>query len=242
MFDSLTSSADGLLVILYIIALIIFFLVGPHKVYEGIFWSLVGLGCYAFIHEMTFVTPDFTRTLFMGNWIVENRGMLLWSTKILAFALFFITPMTLWLNVAGVVRGTLWFFLKVVFLSAFFVCFGVVLFWLLYNSSGALGQVTIFPGLATDIPYIKNSLAYTWLVDKSYIILLSGFVLGFYKILFSHWISRVVLFSSVIYVKWNQIFWKKTFDNLPEGGWESHGHDESTHEDHGHDDHHSAHH
>lgn len=154
---------------------------------------------------------------------------------------FFVTPMTLWLNVAWVVRWTLWFFLKVVVLSAFYICFGVVLFWLLYNSNGALGQVSIFPGLATDIQYIRNSLAYVWLVDKSYIILLSGFILWFYKILCSHWVSRLVLFSSVIYIKGNQIFWKKTFD-APSAGWdENHGH-EDVHEEHGHDDNHGSHH
>jgi hypothetical protein len=97
-------------------------------------------------------------------------------------------------NVAGVVRGTFWFFLKVVILSAFYISFGIVLLSLLYSSVGIFGQVTIFPGLSLDEPYIKNSLAYTWLIDKSYIIILSGFLLSFYKILCSHWISRIVLF------------------------------------------------
>ncbi len=95
MFDSLTNSADGLFVLLYVIALVVFFLFGPHKVYESIFGALIGIGAYLLFHEMTFVTPEVTRTLFLGNWIMENRGSLLFVSKILTIALFFITPMTL---------------------------------------------------------------------------------------------------------------------------------------------------
>lgn len=53
---------------------------------------------------MTFVYPEISRTVFLGNWIVENRGTLLWIAKFMALLLFFITPMTIGLNVSGVVR------------------------------------------------------------------------------------------------------------------------------------------
>lgn len=95
MFDSLTNSADGLFIIFYIIALVLFFLVGPHKVYEGIFGSLIALGCYIFFYEITFVQPEITRTVFLGSWLIDHRGTLLWITKMLSFALLFVTPMTL---------------------------------------------------------------------------------------------------------------------------------------------------
>jgi hypothetical protein len=242
MFDSLTSSADWLFAIFYIIALIIFFLAGPHKVYEWIFGSIIALGCYMFIHEMTFVSPELTRGLFLGNWIVENRWTLLWISKVLIVGLFFITPMTLGLNVAWVVRDTLWFFIKVIFLSAFFLSFGIVLFSILFSTQWALWAVTIFWGFSPDIPYIKNSIVYSWLTERSSIILLAWFALGFYKILFSHWISRIVLFWGIVYVKGNQIFGKKTFDAIPDG-WvgdnDDHGGHDS-HDSHG-DDHHGHH-
>lgn len=164
------------------------------------------MGAYLLFHEMTFVSPEVTRTLFLGNWIVENRGSLLFVSKILTIALFFITPMTLGLNVSGVIRGTFWFFLKVLVLSAFFVCFGIVLFSMLYNTPGVFGQVNILPGAALEIPYLKTSILYTWMSDKAYTILILGFLLGFYKILFSHWVSRIVLFGGVVYMKGNQIF------------------------------------
>ncbi len=234
MFDSLTNSADGLFVLLYVIALVVFFLFWPHKVYESLFGAIVGMGAYLLFHEMTFVSPEVTRTLFLGNWIVENRGSLLFVSKILTIALFFITPMTLGLNVSGVIRGTFWFFLKVLVLSAFFVCFGIVLFSMLYNTPGVFGQVNILPGAALEIPYLKTSILYTWMSDKAYTILILGFLLGFYKILFSHWVSRIVLFGGVVYMKGNQIFWKKELDVMPEGL--SH-HDDHWHEDAWHDSH-----
>jgi hypothetical protein len=133
MFDNLTQSADGLLVGLFVVSLVIFFLFGPHKVYEAIFGSLFGLGIYLLIHEMTFVFPDITRTLLFGPWMVDNRGTLLLLAKIFTIVLFFVSPITIGMNVSGVVRGTLVFFIKLIFLSAFCVCFMVVLFSLLYG-------------------------------------------------------------------------------------------------------------
>lgn len=203
------------MLIFYIIALVLFFLVGPHKVYEWIFWALLGLGCYSLIHEMTFVAPDFTRTLFLGNIIVENRGTLLWISKVLVGVLFFVTPMTLGLNVAWVVRDTLWFFIKVILLSAFFVIFWVAVVDLLFSAKGVVGEIIVIPGFSLSVPYIKNSIVYGWISDKSYIIILAWFILGFYKILFSHWISRIALFGGIVYAKGNDIFGKRTFDIPP---------------------------
>lgn len=237
MFDSLTNSADGLFILLYVIALVVFFLFGPHKVYESIFGSLLALGLYLLIHEMTFVSPEITRTFFFWNWIVENRGTLLLGSKILTLILFFVTPMTLGLNVSGVIRGTFWFFLKVVVLSAFFICFGAVLFSMLYTTPGVFGQVNVFAGTALDIPYIQSSVFYLWISDKAYIVLFIGFLLGSYKILFSHWVSRIVLFGGVVYMKSNQMFGKKELDIMPESLSEDHGgHDtwHDPHDEHGH--------
>lgn len=63
------------------------------------------------------------------------------------------------------------------------------------------GEVTIIPKALKDIPYFQNSKSYLWIADKSSFILLLGFVLGFYKIIFSHWISRVLAVGGVIYAK-----------------------------------------
>jgi hypothetical protein len=88
---------------------------------------------YLFIHEMTFVFPDVTRTLFFGQWMFDNRGALLWSAKVATLILFFLAPATIGINVSGVVRGTFIFFIKLMFLSTFFVCFAVVLFSFMYD-------------------------------------------------------------------------------------------------------------
>ena len=238
MFDSLTHSADGLFILFYVIALVVFFLFGPHKVYESIFGTLVGIGLYLLLHEMTFVSPEITRTFFFGNWIVENRGSLLFGAKILIIILFFITPMTLGLNVSWVIRGTFWFFFKVIILSAFFVCLGTVLFSMLYTTPGVFGQVNLLPGAALDIAYIKSSVIYAWIVNKSYLILIIAFILGAYKILFSHWVSHIVLFGWVVYMKGNQVFWKKALDVMPESIVHTDDHGELSGDHGGHDDHH----
>ncbi len=231
MFDSLTNSADGLFILFFIIALVVFFLFGPHKVYESLFWCLLGIGLYLFIHELTFVFPEITRTVFLGNWIVENRGSLLWIAKILALLLFFITPMTLGLNVSGVVRWTAWFFIKTLILSVIFIIFGIAFFSLLSNGSGILGEVTIIPTPLKDIPYFKNSYVYLWIADKSALVVLLGFLLGFYKILFSHWVNRIFITAGLMFAKSNEIFGKKSYDTtVPLASTHDETHDDSGHE------------
>jgi hypothetical protein len=225
MFDSITQSADGLFVLLFVIALVVFFLFGPHKIYESLFGSLLGLWLYLLIHEMTFIFPELTRTGFMGNWFVENRWTLLWLSKFLALLLFFVTPMTLWLNVSGVVRGTFWFFLKTVVLSVFFICFWAVLLSLLSTNSWAFSDVAILPKPLKDILYFQNSLFYSWITDKSLIVLVIGFSLWFYKIIFSHWISSIIFFGWVAYMKTSEIFGKRNLDTVIPGGEENHRED-----------------
>lgn len=233
MFDSLTNSADWLLILLFVIALVVFFLFWPHKVYESLFGCLLGLGLYLFIHEMTFIFPELTRGAFMWDWLVENRGTLLWFSKFVALLLFIVTPITLGLNVSGVVRGTFWFFLKTIILSAFFICFGTVLFSLLSNGSGIFGEVTILPKPPRDIPYFQNSAIYLWVSQKQFIVLLMAFSLWLYKIFFSHWVSRMMLLGGVVYMKWNEIFGKKSLDSvIPEMS------QDDNHDAHGDSDHH----
>jgi hypothetical protein len=231
MFDGLTNSADGLFILLYVITLVVFFLFGPHKVYESLFWALLGLGLYLFIHELTFVFPEITRTVFFWNWLVDNRGTLLWLAKWSTLVLFFVTPITLGLNVSGVVRGTFWFFFKTIVLSAFFVSFGAVLFSLLSNGAGVFGEVTLLPRPLTEYVYFQNSQFFTWLAGKTAAVLLFSFLLAFYKIIFSHWISRMFLVGGLLYAKSNDLFTKKSLDSvIPH---------EMSHDDGGHsDDHH----
>lgn len=232
MFDSLTNSADGLFILLYIITLVVFFLFGPHKIYESLFWALLGLGLYLLVHEMTFVYPEITRTIFFWDWLVENRGTLLWIAKWSALLLFFVTPATLWLNVSGVVRGTFWFFLKTIILSVIFVCFGVVLFSLLSSGTGVFWEVTLMPKPLSSYVYFQNSRFFSWMADKTAVVLLGAFLLAFYKIIFSHWISRMLLLGSAMYAKSNDLFSKKSLDSVIPG--EGMIHDD----DHGHSDHH----
>lgn len=232
MFDSLTNSADGLFILLYIIALVIFFLFGPHKVYESLFWCLLGLWLYLLIHEMTFIFPEITRTGFFWNWIVLNRGSLLWTSKLIAVLLFFVTPMTLGLNVSWVVRGTVWFFMKTIVLSMIFICLGIVLFSLLSTGPWVFGEVTILPKALKDIPYFQNSFLYPWITDKTSAILLLAFSLGFYKIIFSHWVNRIFLLFGMAFMKWNSIFWKKPLDMvIPADPSQDDSHDGSWHHD-----------
>lgn len=230
MFDGLTNSADGLLILLYVITLIVFFLFGPHKVYESLFWALLGLGLYLFIHELTFVFPEITRTVFFWNWLVDNRWTLLWLAKWSALVLFFVTPITLWLNVSGVVRGTFWFFFKTIVLSAFFVCFGVVLISLLSNRTGIFGDVTLIPQPLSQYVYFQNSQFFIWLTTKAEVVLLLSFLLAFYKIIFSHWISRMLLVGGLVYAKSNEMFARKNLDSIVPH--------EMSHDEHGHADEH----
>jgi len=94
--------------------------------------------------------------------------------------------------VSGVVRGTLWFFLKTIILSTIFIVFGVVLFLILSGTSGAFGEVELFPASIRDISYFQNSQFLLWMTDKTAIVLLLSFMLAFYKIIFSHWVSRLL--------------------------------------------------
>lgn len=52
-----------------------------------------------------------------------------------------------------------------------------------------------------DVPYFQNSIFYTWISGKTLLVLLIAFLLGVYKILFSHWVSRIMLVGGVIYMK-----------------------------------------
>ena len=229
MFDNLTQSADGLLVGLFAVSLVIFFLFGPHKVYEAIFGSLFGLGMYLLIHEMTFVSPDVTRTLIFGPWIVDNRGSLLLVSKIFTIVLFFISPVTIGMNVSGVVRGTLVFFIKLIVLSAFCVCFMAVLFSFLYGWESLFGQVALLPGSLVWNTYLQTSFLYTRIANYSHIILFLAFIFSFYKILFSHWVSSLMLAFWAVYIKWNEVFGKRNLDTMSHGGAESDGGDHDIH-------------
>jgi hypothetical protein len=62
--------------------------------------------------------------------------------------------------------------------------------------------------------------------------------LAFYKILFSHWMTKFTFFLGALYVKWEEIFGKKSFDQATEHSDE---HDAPSHDDHGGGDEHSWH-
>jgi len=228
MFDFLANSFDGLILLSYIIALVLFFLYGPQKVYESLFGALLGLGLYLFLYQITFVTPDITRTFFFWNWIMEKRDILLWTTNCLTVFLFFFAPISVGIHAGGMIRGSLWFLLKILILSAFFVLFGVVLLTSVSGKLAFMSQSPLYSQTFLQTPFFTNARLYTWIMDRAYIIILIGSLLAFYKILLSHWVTKLTFLLGAIYMKWDEIFGKKTFDQwaLPFEGDDTSHHDD----------------
>jgi hypothetical protein len=50
--------------------------------------------------------------------------------------------------------------------------------------------------------------------DKVALVLLVAFVLAFYKIIFSHWVSRLLFIGGVMYMRSSEIFRKKNLDTV----------------------------
>ncbi len=233
MWDNLTYSADALIILLYIISLVIFFLSWPHKVYEAILGSLIAVGAYFAIYHFTFTQEIYTSRLMWWNWSIEHRYNILWWLKLSFPILYIATPLTLGVNVIGVVRWTFFFFIKVFILSAFFVIFGTALFLSLYSLDGPFAIAAILPGDPRQILYLKNSSIASFIFTYQHLILFAGFLLAFYKILFSHWLTKILLVFSLVYVKANEIFGKKHFEDSV------HVHDtEPSHEESSGDEHH----
>lgn len=235
MFDSLTQSADGLFVLIYIIFLVIFFIFWPHKIYEAILGSLIALGCYFFIHEITFVYPGILEWNFWGKWLIENRWNLLWCAKWGIFVLLILTPITLWVNVFWVKRNTFWFIVKTLFLTFFFLCYSISLSAYIARSESFLWEVALFPLTLEKYTYFSTSDVYTIITNNSIIIFFIAFLLCLYKIIFSHWMSTLFVFGSVVYYRWVRFFSKKNNDTqsiIPEEEevhHESHEHHDDAH-------------
>lgn len=212
MFDFLANSVDGLIILSYIIALVLFFLYGPHKVYESFFGALLGFGCYMFLYQMTFVNPDFTQTLIFGNWIMEKRGILLLSSNAAMVFLFFFAPLSVGINSHGMVRGSLWFVSKILVLSACFIVFGVVILSLASGILPLMSESPLYSKTFLQTPFFTNARMYGWIMDRAYSIILIGFLFAFYKILLSHWLTKLTFLLGTLYVKWDEIFGKRNFD------------------------------
>lgn len=238
MFDFLANSVDGLILLSYLIALVVFFLYGPQKVYESLFGALLWLGLYLFLYQITVITPGITSNIFFWNWILERRDTLLWSTNCLTIFLFFFAPISVGIHAGGMIRGSLWFLLKILVLSAFFVLFGVVLLSAASGRFAFMSQAPLFSQTFLQTPFFTNARIYTWIIERAYFIVMVGSLLAFYKILLSHWITKLTFFLGALYVKWDEIFGKKTFDQsaMPFTGDDVWGHD-----DHGGGDAHSWH-
>lgn len=215
MFDFFSQSVDGSIILACIIACVVFFLYGPQKVYESLFGALLWLGLSLFLQHITFITPDITRNVLFGESILERRETLLWLSHGLTIFLFFFAPISLWIHAGGVMRGSLWFLLKIGILSVFFVLFGVVLFWVVAGKFAFITQAPLFSQSIFQDPFFTNSLLYNWIVDRAYLIIFVGFMLAFYKIVLSHWMIQIGLLLAALYVKWDEIFGKKTFDYSP---------------------------
>lgn len=213
MFDFFANSIDGSIVLSYIIALVLFFLYGPQKVYESLFWALLGIGVYFFLYSITYGSPELTRTMYMWDFIVEKRDYLLWCTNVLTIFLYFFAPISMGIHAGGVVRGSLWFLFKIVVLSWFFVLFGVVLLSAVSGKFIFMNQSPLYSQALLQTAFFNQSNIYLWIIDRSYSILLVGFLLAFYKIIFSHWVTRIIFILGALYVQWDALFGKKIFDS-----------------------------
>ncbi len=227
MFDFFSQSADGVIILSYIMALVLFFLYGPQKVYESFFGALLGVWLYLFIFSITYITPDTTRAIFFGNLLLERRDMLLWCTNAMTLFLFFFAPMSMGIHAGWVIRWSLWFIFKILILSAFFVLFGVVLVSAVSGRFTFMNQAPLFSQTIFQNPFFTSSYLYNWIIERTYWIVLVTFTLAFYKIIFSHWVTKMGLLLGAMYVKWDEIFGKKTFDQGPISlsGDDTHGHD-----------------
>lgn len=212
MFDFLSNSVDGLIILSYIISLVLFFLYWPHKVYEAFFGALLGLWCYLFVYQMTFVTPDITRTLLFGNLIVDNRGVLLLSSNAAMVFLFFFAPISVGIHARGMVRGSLWFISKIIILSACFVLFGVALLSLSSGILPIMRDAPLYSKTFLQTPFFTNAQIYIWIMERAYSIIFIGFLFAFYKIILSHWLTKLGFFLGALYIKWDEIFGKRNFD------------------------------
>jgi len=238
MFDFLANSVDGLILLSFIIALVVFFLYGPQKVYESLFGALLWLGIYLFLYQITYTTTDITRSLLFWSWILERRDFLLWIAHGLTLFLFFFAPISVGIHAGGMIRGSLWFLVKILVLSAFFVLFGVVLLSAASGRFSFMSQSPLFDQTFLQTSFFTWARLYTWIIERAYVIVLSWFLLAFYKILLSHWITKLTFFLGALYIKWDEIFGKKTFDQSPIPFV---GDDGAGHDDHGAGDAHSWH-
>jgi hypothetical protein len=86
----------------------------------------------------------------------------------------------------------------------------------------------LFSKTFLQTPFFTNARLYLWIMERAHLILAGGFLLSLYKILFSHWITKLSLLLGVIYVKWDEIFGKKTFNQspIPLAGDDGEGHDD----------------
>lgn len=212
MFDIIATSVDGIIFLATLIAGIVFFLFGVHKVYEAIFAVLIMIWFYLLIYVLTFITPETTLFAPWGTWMIRERNVILLWINIMMVFLYFFTPFSIGLNVGWVVRGTFWYFLKLIFLSLFYVAFGVVISWFVTEWGVVFGQSPLWTSSYATTPFFTLAPIYQWLIRHSYSILFVAFLLGVYKILFSHWVWRIALFWSLLYVQGNRIFGKKDFD------------------------------
>ncbi len=238
MFDFLANSVDGLIILAFIISLVLFFLYGPQKVYESLFGSLLWLGLYLFLYQITFISPEYTRTLLFGDWLFEQRYFLLWWSHFMMIFLFFFAPISVGIHAGVMVRWSLWFLLKIVILSAFFVLFWVVILALASGISPLMTEAPLFSKTFLQTPFFTNARLYLWIMERAHLIILGGVILSLYKILLSHWVTKLTFFLGVLYVKWDEIFGKKTFDQSPIPFV---GDETSAHDDHGGGDTHSWH-
>jgi hypothetical protein len=127
--------------------------------------------------------------------------MLLWLSHGLTLVLFVFAPISVGIHSGGIVRGSFWFLLKILILSAFFVLFGVVLISAASGRFSFMSQSPLFSQTFLQTPFFTGARLYTWIIERAYLIIFAGSFLAFYKILFSHWMTKFTFFLGALYVK-----------------------------------------
>lgn len=217
MIEEFTKTADPLIIVLYIISLILFFFFGPHKVYESVLWSIIAIGLYFLIHETTSTYSLTSQSFIWWNFLVENRLLLLRICKIWALTLLLATPITLWINVFWIRRNIYWYILKTIILSVFYILYLISIFIFLFPLAWILWEVSIFPKYIIENEFFTESLIYSFVYQNRIFILLLGYLICIYKVIFSHWMSSIFLIGWTMYYKWVQFFRKKDDnDFIPE--------------------------
>jgi len=59
----------------------------------------------------------------------------------------------------------------------------------------------LFSRVYLQTPFFTNAKIYLWIMERAHLIILGAVALSLYKILISHWITKITFLLSVVYAK-----------------------------------------